>query len=148
MNRLSTLGMTLIGLVLGLLSVGLPTAGAEASRPVPAKSGVKVFYFHGKFRCPTCLKIEKLSAQAVQDSFRDEQKRKVLEWQAVDVDAPENRHFDQEFALESSTLAVARYDGGKLRKYVKLERVWELVEGNEQTFLTYVREEIERFMAD
>lgn len=148
MRRLSPIGSIFIGLILGIMSLGMSAAAPEATSPAPAKPAVKVFYFHGKFRCPTCLKIEKLSAQAVREAFPDELKRGLLEWRAVDVDTPENHHFDQEFALESSTLAVARYDGNKLRKYVKLEKVWELVEGDEPNFAAYVKEEIERFMAE
>lgn len=136
------------GLLIVVLGIGLLAAGSEPASRSTGSSRVKVFYFHGKFRCPTCLKIEQLSARAVREAFQDELKRGSLEWRAVDVDRPENRHFDQEFALESSTLAIARYDGDKLRKCVKLEKVWELVEGDERLFADYVRNEVERFMGE
>lgn len=140
--------LPLSGLLIVLLWAGLLAAGPEPASRSTESSRVKVFYFHGKFRCPTCLKIEQLSARAVREAFPDELKRGSLEWRVVDVDRPENRHFDQEFALESSTLAIARYDGDKLRKYVKLEKVWELVDGDEVLFTSYVRDEVRQFVED
>jgi hypothetical protein len=125
-------------------------AQATESQPVktePATPRYVVYYFHGKFRCPTCLKIERLSAEAVRDAYADYLDRGLLEWRAVDVDQPGQRHYSDDFKLETSTLVVARVSGNKVLAYVKLERVWDLVNGGEIEFANYVQEEIERFMA-
>ena len=144
--------MKQVGTLLGLLALVVIPAGAAlgATAGVPKNPGnarFVVYYFHGKFRCPTCLKIEQLSAQTVRESFEDQMGRGLLEWKAVDVDQPENKHYSTEFDLSSPTLTVARMEGGRVQSYKKLDRVWQLVEGDQRKFELYLLEEIERFMS-
>lgn len=148
MNRRLTAAL---GLGLWLAAAGGLAALAAAAQPEaanPASPRYVVFYFHGKFRCPTCLKIERLSADAVRDAFADYLERGHVEWRAVNVDQPEHAHYSDEFKLESSTLAVARVSGDQVLGYVKLDRVWELVDGDETVFARYVQDAIDRFMAE
>ena len=76
----------------------------------------------------------------------EEQKRlKVaagtLEWQAVNVDRPENAHFSEEFSLTHSTLVLVEREGDRTRRFAALDRVWELAY-EEDAFRTYVQDEI------
>ena len=140
-----------LGLGLWLAAVGGLAALAATARPEPANPASPhyvVFYFHGKFRCPTCLKIERLAAEAVRDAYADYLDQGKVQWRAVDIDRPEHRHYSAEFELETSTLAVARLNGDKVAGYAKLERVWELVDGDETEFARYVQDAIDRFMAE
>jgi hypothetical protein len=141
-------GMRMILALLFLVGVP-PGAAADTSETVPKSPGdvrFVVYYFHGKFRCPTCLKIEQLSARTVRESFGEHIGRGFLEWKAVDIDEPNNKHFSAEFDLSSPTLAVARFEGGQMRAFKKLDKVWQLVEGDERTFESYVLDEIDRFV--
>jgi len=143
--------MATLGLGLWLAAAGGFAALAAVNQPdlvKPASPRYVVYYFHGKFRCPTCLKIERLSAEAVRDAYADYLERGALEWRTVNVDQPEHRHYSKDFQLETSTLAIVRVNGNQVLAYVKLERVWELVNGDEMEFANYVQEEIARFMAD
>lgn len=122
-------------------------ADAQPAKAAPAAARYVVFYFHGKFRCPTCLKIEQLSARTVREAFEEQMGRGFLEWKAVDIDRPENQHFSADFDLSSPTLVVARFEGAEVRAFQKLDKVWELVEGDERKFETYVFGEIDRFLS-
>lgn len=139
-----------LGLCLWLTAVLSCAVLATDARPAaPASAGARyvVYYFHGKLRCPTCLKIEQLAARTVREAFEEQMDRGSLEWQAVDIDRPENRHFSADFDLSSPTLVVARFEGGKMGEFQKLDKVWELIEGDERKFETYVFGEIDRFLS-
>jgi len=138
-----------LGLWLTVVSgLAVLAADAQPAQPAPAAARYVVFYFHGKFRCPTCLKIEQLAAEAVRYAYADYLEQGKVQWRAVDIDRPEHRHYSDEFELETSTLAVARLNGDKVAGYAKLERVWELVDGDETEFARYVQDAIDRFMAE
>jgi hypothetical protein len=145
-RRTAILGLGMA--ILFALGSGAALAEAVSALKEPAHPLFVVYYFHGKLRCPTCLKIERLAGQAVQEAYADSIDSGSLEWRTVDVDRSENRHFSEEFKLDSSTLAVARISGVKVLAYKKLERVWQLVDGDENEFARYVQDEIERFMAE
>ncbi len=148
MNRRRTAALGL-GLWLTAVSgLAVLAADAQPAKPAPAAVRFVVFYFHGKFRCPTCLKIERLAAEAVRDAYADYLEQGTVQWRAVDIDRPEHQHYSDEFRLETSTLAVARMDGDRVLAYAKLERVWELVDGDETEFARYVQDAIDRFMAE
>lgn len=141
-----------LGMLLGLLVLSTSPSAAVAGAPanVPKMSEntrFVVYYFHGKFRCPTCLKIEQLSARTVREAFDEQMGRGFLEWKAVDIDRPENKHFSADFDLSSPTLVVARFEGAEMREFQKLDKVWDFVEGDERKFETYVCGEIDRFLA-
>lgn len=136
--------------LLFLTTFGAAGGGPLGEKPAPKSGNAHfiVYYFHGKFRCPTCLKIERLSGQAVRDAYADYLERGGMEWRPVDVDRPENRHFSKDFDLETSTLVVARVEGGRMRTFRKLEKVWDLVDEDERKFVTYVWDEIDRFVGE
>jgi hypothetical protein len=142
----------LVGTLLGLLvlsaSPSLAVAGAPANVPkMSENTRFVVYYFHGNFRCPTCLKIEQLSARTVREAFEEQMGRGFLEWKAMDIDRPENKHFSADFDLSSPTLVVARFEGEEMRAFQKLDKVWELVEGDERKFEAYVFGEVDRFLS-
>jgi len=148
MNRRLTAALGLGLWLSAVLIIVVFAADAQPAKPAPAAVRYVVFYFHGKFRCPTCLKIERLAAEAVRDAYADYLEQGTVQWRAVDIDRPEHRHYSDEFRLETSTLAVARMDGDRVLAYAKLERVWELVDGDETEFARYVQDAIDRFMAE
>lgn len=141
-----------LGMLLGVLALSVLPSAATAGAPahVTKNSGntrFVVYYFHGKLRCPTCLKIEQLSARTVNEAFEEQMERGELQWKVVDIDGPEHKHFSADFDLSSPTLVVARYEGTEMREFRKLDKVWELVEGDEQKFEIYVFGEIDRFLS-
>lgn len=102
-------------------------------------------YFHNTFRCPTCYKIEKLSAQAIRSNFADELKNKTLVWRVINVDKPENQHYNKDYQLYTKSLIISEVKNGKQIRWKNLEKIWTYV-GNDQDFEKYVTSEIKDWM--
>jgi len=103
------------------------------------------YYFHGNFRCPTCLSIEAYSQEALKEAFPDEIAAGTLEWQAVNTDEVWNTHFIQEFNLQFGSLVIADASGEKTRQWKNLVKVWELVR-DKDAFFEYVQAETKPFL--
>ena len=103
------------------------------------------YYFHATARCPTCRKIEQLSAASISGSFASELKDGTLEFRRVNVEEQQNRHFVSDFKLYTRSLVIVRYSGDKVEQHKNLTRVWEMVQSPQQ-FGEYVRTEIGKFM--
>jgi hypothetical protein len=64
-----------------------------------------------------------------------------LRFLVVNVDQPENRHFVEEFQLESSSLVLVEMRNGKPLEWKNLPDVWTLVE-DDSKLEKYVRDEV------
>ncbi|HNQ23051.1 MAG TPA: nitrophenyl compound nitroreductase subunit ArsF family protein [Phycisphaerae bacterium] len=123
--------------------VPVPTAGETPTRRDP----VMAYYFHRTLRCATCLSIEEQARQAIETGFAKELASGRLAWLVVNIAQNGNRHFEGDFALETQTLLLAEMKGDEVRRFVKLERVWELVE-DPYEFERYVRREVAAFLGE
>lgn len=138
------------------IAVGVVTlAGKELrSKPLPAGSSAGIStktsvngrqliacYFLGKVRCSSCRKIEEVSRKTIEESFRQELADGRLRFLIVNVDQPENRHFVEEFRLESSALVLVEMRDGKPVGWKNLPDVWTLVEDIPE-LEKYVRDEV------
>ena len=106
-----------------------------------------VYYFHRKYRCPTCLKIESLALQSLKERFPEAIASSDLEWQVINLDEPGNQSFVEKFELETSTLVLAKETEGSITTWKKLEKVWSLVV-DEDAFADYVGDEAAGYLAD
>lgn len=104
-------------------------------------SKVVAYYFHGTFRCVTCRKIENLSHDVVNSSFAEQLKTGQLQWQAVNMELPQNMHFIKDYQLVTSSLVLVKYESGK-SGYKNLQDVWKFV-NNERAFRNYVKGEVQ-----
>ena len=100
-----------------------------------------VTYFHTTFRCPTCHRIEELSSQAVKANFAYELKTGKVVWQVINVDEPENKHYNKDYQLYTKSLIISEVKDGKEVRWKNLEKIWTLVR-NEAKFDEYVKTEI------
>jgi hypothetical protein len=103
---------------------------------------VVVYYFHATTRCATCRTIEAYAHETVASRFAADLEARRLEWRAVNVDEPANRHFIRDFQLYTRSVVVA--DARDPRRYKVLDRVWQLVR-NKPAFQAYVEQEIRAF---
>ncbi len=108
-------------------------AGAPAHRVV-------AYYFHGDFRCRTCLAMERYAREALEEGLADELESGALEWRAVNYDLPENEHFTQDYGLTSSAVVLVNMIDNKQQEWKDLQQIWDLV-GDEGGFKDYVRNE-------
>jgi len=147
-----------------LLMRGVAAGGTEREPPatppkaVPSKQSasprqsqpthkVIAYYFHGKRRCVSCLKIEKYSQEAITGGFPEALKDGHLEWKVVDVDEPGNKHFLKEYSLFTKSLVLVDLHKGEQTRWVNLNRVWELL-GNREGFIRYVRDGVHAYLRE
>jgi len=80
-----------------------PTTAESAAR-TPAEEPARlvvVTYFTSDQRCPTCLKIEKQTREAVEGGFAKELADGVLRFQTLNMDRAENKHFVGDYVRRS-----------------------------------------------
>jgi len=106
---------------------------------------VIAYYFHGNFRCVSCRKLEAVSHEAVTGGFPDELKRGDLQWQAVNVEQPENEHFASDYRLFSRSLVLVKFKNGKQVEYKTLTKAWELLT-DDAALKKYVQSEVRSYL--
>jgi len=133
----------------GIVAVAAAVAGAPQKPKVPAAAatpaaspGVLVYYFHATVRCATCRTIEAYAQETVTSKFASDLEARRLEWRAVNVDEPANRHFIRDFQLYTRSVVVV--DAKNPKRYKVLDRVWQLVR-DKPAFQVYVEQEIRAF---
>jgi hypothetical protein len=120
---------------------------ARTSGPVVAVSGpgVVAYYFHGRVRCASCVKIGNLSGKAIRDRFPEELRTGLLAFREVNIDEPENHHFIDDYRLTSQSLVVVEYRDSRQVRWKNLEQVWTLL-NSEKEFLPYVQEGVSSYL--
>ncbi len=99
-------------------------AGA-AELKVGSDAKILVYYFHGKARCVTCMKIEELTAEAVKDTFGADHAQNRVVYKSVNVDEAENEHFIADFQLMVKSVVIAKEVDGKEVAWKRLDKVWQ-----------------------
>ncbi len=132
--------------VAAVAQVAADVAPSEDARPAPeAPHTFVVYYFHRTLRCATCLSIEKQSREAIEQGYTGELSAGTLEWHALNIDEPENEHFEKDFNLETQSLVLVERAGEKVVRWRLLPRVWELVD-EPHALGEYVTREVARFI--
>ena len=124
-----------------------PAAGTpDATNPPPAAHKVVAYYIHNTQRCQTCLKIEHLAEGALRDEFADALERGELEWRTRNMEETPNEHFVTDFDLVTSSLVIVDLHDGQQHAWTNMERVWELVHGDEVAFREYVADQVRTYL--
>ena len=100
-----------------------------------AADKVNVYYFFGKPRCTTCMKIENYTKSAVA-SMND----KDVVFKGVDMDNPDNGAMVKKYNLYTKSVVLSKVKNGK-EQWKNLDKVF-LKSGNEQDFKKYITTEI------
>ena len=129
------------------LYVILPVDHGAANTPVDSdsESKVVVYYFHRNTRCQSCLKMEELARYDITVEMAPEIESGQLEWQLVNFDEKNNSHFVELFELESPSLVAAHLSNGKINRWEKLDRIWELSD-DVDAFDAYVLGTVKEFL--
>jgi len=121
------------------------TAPGTQQTPVSPKADIDiVYYFMTTQRCPSCMKIESYTKDAVERTFSQNLKSGAMLWKMVNVDKPENNHFIKDYQLFTKSVVLVKIRGGKQVKWKNLDKVWELL-NNKTAFQSYVVKEITAF---
>jgi hypothetical protein len=120
------------------------TPGTELVKQKQAHK-VIAYYFHTTYRCPTCLKIEEYTKQAIVEGFSGELKDGSLVWKTVNVEDKENEHFIKDYQLFSKAVVVVDMKDGKQVQWKSLKDIWQLV-GKKDAFIRYIQDEVRSYL--
>ena len=118
---------------------------ALAPHQSQAESHVLVRYFHGDVRCQTCLQFEDWAKTAAQ-SFPDELASGQLQWQLINFDLPENKHYIKDYNLVEKSLVLVKQENGKTIRWKNVEEFWDFGENQKQEFVSYVHNLIQDYL--
>lgn len=120
-----------------------PTTGQTATNA--SAQQVIAYYFHGTVRCETCLLIEKLAKNVVEQEFTDELATNRLVFMPVNYELPENAHFLNDYKLPCPSLVLVKRKDGKEEGWKLLADTWQLI--HEPIKLNaYVKSEVRHFL--
>lgn len=131
-------------LVLLGVSPTLAEENAADTTQTPQVTNV-AYYFYSTVRCANCLKIEKYSHEAIEQSFAENISAGELTWMMKNLDDEANEHFIEEFKLFTKALVLVRYEDGQQVKWKNCDKIWELL-GDEAEFKKYVEAEVSVFL--
>ncbi|HAX91765.1 MAG TPA: hypothetical protein DCY07_06115 [Rhodospirillaceae bacterium] len=114
---------------------------AEKQQEIAAPTKVVAYYFHGNVRCVTCRKLEELTTEAIQGGFAQGIKDGRVELKIINLDEPGNEHYAQDYQLATRSVVLARFDGQTQKSWKRLDEIWQLVRGDREAFLSFVRGE-------
>lgn len=87
-------------IAISVLSCGSKSKKEEAKEP---ESKVKVYYFHGTQRCPTCIAVGEVSAEVVKNNFTNNKDVSFLE---VDLSTKDGEAIGDKYEIASSSLLI------------------------------------------
>jgi hypothetical protein len=119
---------------------------ADAIEAGPVRDGLVAYYFHGNTRCPTCESIESYAHEAVRTAFPQQFADGGLNWRVVNYEAPGNKHFATDYGIVAPSVVLVEMTDGSQTDWKNLDRVWELVMGEKDAFLEYVRTETQTML--
>ena len=117
------------------------------SLPAEAQRRVTAYYFHTTIRCSTCLLIEERAGEVLGEAFAGEIGGGLLQWQPVNLQVPENRHYFTEMRVRPKSLTLVEYYGEVATEKKELPGVWKLIHGERSAFRRYLVDEVRLFLA-
>ena len=112
-----------------------------------AEGKIVLYYFHATARCSNCRKFEAYSQEAIQQRFADALGDGRLEWRAINVDEPANKHFVEDYRLITRSLILVKIQDEKQVGWKNLQKIWELV-GDKDDFVKYVQSEVAGYLGE
>lgn len=106
---------------------------------------ILVTYFTTDARCPTCLKIEKQTREAMEFAFADELASGTVRFETTNFDRPEYKHFIKTYELSFKTVVISDRHDGEEKDWAKFDEVWDLVHDPE-AFATYLQDGVRKYM--
>jgi len=140
---------------------GTQTAATIDMKPIPEQAtslakqdekktssiNVIAYYFHGNFRCTTCLTIEALTREGLETGFPEEMKNGRVKLKVINIEKPENEHYAEDYQLASRSVVLSLQEDGEQKTWKRLDSVWELVKDKE-AFLGMIQEEVSSLLKD
>ncbi|MCU0846517.1 MAG: nitrophenyl compound nitroreductase subunit ArsF family protein [Spirochaetes bacterium] len=120
-------------------------SSAISAQAAAGDKKIIVYYFHGDFRCQTCLRIEELTKKAVNDGFKNEMVSSKIELKIINIDKPGNNHFVNDYNLKTKSVIISEFTGSKQVRWKNLPGIWNYHD-NESSFIRYIRDEVKGYL--
>lgn len=89
---------------------------------------VVVYYFTRKFRCQSCQTLENTILKTVRERYSQPFSSGRLAMCVINVDAPANRHFLEEFEILSTSVYIVEKAGGQVVRSENLDGIWDVLD--------------------
>jgi hypothetical protein len=112
-----------------------------------AKTDTKyiVYYFRTTGRCHSCIQMEKMTKETIEQDFAKEVKSGLVEFRSVDVETPQNKHYIKDYSLYTKSVIISEVKNGKEVRWKNLDQIWRKL-GREYEFRLYITQEVRTFM--
>lgn len=104
---------------------------------------LRVYYFHTSYRCPSCLKIERYTKEAVEDSFEVALENGSMDFKQINIEEKGNEHYADDYKLYTKSVVLSEKIDDTEKEWKNLDQVWELLR-NEDKFKSYIVSEIQK----
>ncbi len=152
MKRVHISAAAIVMSLLLFSSLALFAPAAMATSHLPADGTaiakqVKLLYFHRRFRCPECERIEAGTRKALQAHFPKALKEGRLVMEVINLDEPGNEHYTKDYNFFFNTIIVVNTENGSERGFKNLEDVWKIYE-DEQVLSQYIKDQVGDYLVD
>lgn len=156
MNSKSILRLVFLIIALGSLALwgtreyqrSKAIAAAEPARDEIAiieGNQVVMTYFRGGIRCDSCKTIETLTTETAEQNLREEVASGKVIFRVIDLDEPQNHHFQNDYQLTSKSVILSFRVDGKEEKWTNMEKVWDLLDEPE-AFRAYLTQPVQEYL--
>jgi len=108
-------------------------------------NGVLAVYVHRTKRCVSCRTMEEAARKTVEKDFSGPAAAGRLAWRLVNLDAPGNGRFADEYNLAASSVVLIEMKEGKPGRWKSLDKAWDLLE-NETALAEFFQKEVGAFL--
>jgi len=123
--------------------IGIVNANNKAEKTKSKR--IIVYYFHRTIRCETCIEIEKLTIEAVNEAFEKELSTGTLELKVMNMEEDINSHFIKEYKLNVQSVILSDMDVSNEKRWKNLDKIWDYV-SDEDEFKEYIINEIRAYL--
>src|SRR3989338_4164669 len=107
--------------VMALISSGLVLTPVSAEEK--NQSGqIMVYYFHGDFRCSSCMKIEEYTKESMNRNFNDKIQSGTIVFKILNTDEKDNEQYARDYQLYTKSVVVSLIKDGKEIKWKNLTK--------------------------
>lgn len=142
---LTFIAIALVGYAASAMG-GSPAAITVKSDP-PKPSHLIVYYFHGDFRCSSCIKIEQYTIESIENNFKDKIESGQIVLKVINVDAKGNDHYEKDYQLYTKSVIVSLIKNNKQVKWKNLAKVWDNL-NNKPAFMNYIKDEVSQYLKE
>lgn len=126
--------------VVKMVNRGEKDSAQSPTSAVPVmQGGVEAVYYQYGARCPTCVRMEAWTKEAIEGNFAEALKEGKLVFRSIPADEEAAR----KYGMTTKSLIVREWDGGKESGWQNLDRIWDL-SGDEAGFKEYVVQEVRK----